>query len=116
MAQEVSKDTRTVVPACNICESDGTMVMKLEMPGVNKSGLDVNIDNDVLTIQGHREAPARGTYMVRERRTGDFRASYTLDERIDRDKIDANLEQGILTLTLHLKDEVKPRKITVNAG
>jgi HSP20 family protein len=115
MANEATKEARTVLPACNICEEDGAMVLRLEMPGVAKNGIEVNIDGDTLTVQGHREPPVEGSYIVRERRIGDYRAAYTLDERIDRDRIDARMERGVLTLTLHLKDEVKPRKIAVKA-
>jgi HSP20 family protein len=103
-------------PASNICEEDGAVVLRLEMPGVNKDGIDVNIEGDTLTVTGTRDERESGSYLIRERRHGDYRATYTLDERVDRNKVEAGMERGVLTLTLHLKDEVKPRKITIKGS
>jgi HSP20 family protein len=113
MAKELTKEQRSVVPPCNICEENGMMVVRLEMPGVAKDGLSVNVDGDTLTVAGNRAQAEDGKFLIRERRVGDYRAVYTLDERINRDKIEAKMENGILTLNLNLKDEVKPRKIAV---
>jgi HSP20 family protein len=100
-------------PAGAICELKDALELRLEMPGVGKDAVDINIEGDTLTVTGKREEPSDGTYLVRERRRGVYRATYTLDERVDRDKIDAKMDTGVLTLTLHLRDEVKPRKIQV---
>jgi HSP20 family protein len=116
MATEVSNQVRTIRPVGNICEEDGTVVLRLEMPGVAKNDISVNVDGDVLSIRGHRAAPEGGKYLVRERREGDFFQRYTLDESVNRDKIAAKMDNGVLTVTLHLKDEVKPRKIEVKAN
>ena len=102
-----------VRPAGTICEEAGAVLLRLEMPGVSKDGVDVNIDGDTLTITGRRTADEPATYLIRERRPGDYSATYTLDARVNREKIDAKMDRGILTLTLHLRDEVKPRKIKV---
>ena len=116
--QDVQKaaERRTVRPIGNICEEKDAVVLRLEMPGVSKDGIDVNIDGDTLSIYGRRPGYAdEVSYMIHERRDADFRAAYTLDERVDRDKVDAKMENGILTVRLHLKEEVKPRRIEVSA-
>lgn len=116
--QEVQQgsERRTIRPLGNICEENEAVVLRLEMPGVSKDGIDVNIDGDTLTIHGRRRGYADDvTYLVHERRDADYRATYTLDERVNRDKVEARMENGVLTLRLHLKDEVKPRKIEVKA-
>jgi HSP20 family protein len=100
-------------PAGAISEVADALKLCLEMPGVGKDDVDINIEGDTLTVQGKREEPSDGAYLVRERRRGVYRATYTLDERVDREKIEAKMESGVLTLTLHLRDEVKPRKIEV---
>jgi HSP20 family protein len=105
---------RTVRPIGNIYEESDAVVLRLEMPGVGKDGIDININGDSLSIYGRRNAYADNvSYVVHERRDADFRAVYTLDERVDRNKVDAKMENGILTVRLHLKEEVKPRKIDV---
>jgi len=85
------------------------------MPGVNKDGLAVTVDNGELVIvgrRGDRENP--GTALYREGRAVDFRRVFDLDPSIDTAKITAKIEQGILTLTLPKAEEVKPRRIKVS--
>ena len=95
---------------------DGRVRVVLEMPGVNHEGLDVKVENSELRIIGRREKAPEGKHILRERGQGDFMMAYTLDETVDASKIDAVLEKGILTLTLDVKEEVKPRTIQVRAG
>jgi HSP20 family protein len=84
------------------------------MPGVNKEGLEITVENGELTIAGHRAAvETRGREMYRESRALDYRRSFELDPSIDATKITAKIDQGVLTLHLPKADAVKPRKITV---
>ena len=108
-----NKNTTAIRPASNICEEKEAVVLRLEMPGVAKDGIKVNIENDTLSVQGHRDINGDGEYLLQERRTGDYQATYTIDQRVNRDKVEAVMDNGILTLKLHVKDEVKPRKIEV---
>jgi HSP20 family protein len=90
------------------------VTVTLELPGVAKDGVEVKIDGNELSIVGRRQAPAaEGTYLLRERRRGDFRKVFTIDDTISRDKVDAALADGVLTLTLHLKEAAKPRRIEI---
>jgi len=104
-------------PRCSVCEeAEGNILLKLEMPGVSKENLEIDVDSGELTITGRRPVPADGgVFLVRERPQGSFRQVYTLDDTIDTNKIDAVLEGGVLTLTLQRKESEKPRKITVRA-
>jgi HSP20 family protein len=113
-----SADYETMVrPRCQVEEkAAGDIVLKLEMPGVAKQDLDIDVDASELRIVGRRPAAkSTGTYLARERPQGGFRQVYTLDDTIDRERIDAVLEGGILTLTLHRKEAVKPRKILIRS-
>jgi HSP20 family protein len=95
---------------------DGNIVLRLEMPGVSRENLDIGLEPSELSITGRRPVAASdGNFLVQERPRGSFRQVYTLDDTIDPAKIDAVLEGGILTLTLHRKEAVKPRRITVRA-
>jgi HSP20 family protein len=85
------------------------------MPGVNKEGLEISVENNELTITGRRDlAQIEGTLIHRESRTEDFRRVFELDPSIDTSKISARIDQGFLTLTLPKAEQVKPRKIAVS--
>ena len=104
-----------VTPVANILETADGYLLEAEMPGVNKDGLAVTVDNGELVIvgrRGDRENP--GTALYREGRAVDFRRVFDLDPSIDTAKITAKIEQGILTLTLPKAEEVKPRRIKVS--
>jgi HSP20 family protein len=105
---------RATVPACNIVEDSGFVIVKLEMPGVPKEALEVRIDGNELSVSGERrrEEP-RGKYLLRERRAEAYRKLFTLDDTIARDKVDASLVDGILTLKLQVKEAAKARKIEI---
>lgn len=101
---------------CDIRRENDHILMQLEMPGVNKSGLDISIENDRLIIQGRRGKQSdKGRRIAREIPPGDYRMEYTIDETIDRGAVEAALDKGILTLTMGLSESVKPRKIEVLA-
>ena len=105
-------------PYCFICEEEqGVVKLKLEMPGVSKDQLDIDIDGNELQITGKREpSDGEGTYLMQERPSGTFRQVYTLDDTIDRNKIEASMERGVLTLSLHRREAEKPRKITIRSS
>jgi len=106
--------TPVVQPACSISEADGKVLLRVEMPGVDKGALEISIEKNELTIAGK---PLRfeeeGTWLLRERNRGDYRKRFILDESIDREKIEAVMVDGILTLTLATKETSKPKKIEI---
>lgn len=109
-----AQQKRRIVPACSIQEEEGKVILTLEMPGVEKDAVAINVENDELRILGRRSSPReRGRYLLRERADADYFSSYTLDETIDRSKIEAATSQGVLTITMHLTEASKPRQITV---
>ena len=113
--EQEKEQVRFIRPFCFICEEEaGVVTLKLEMPGVGKDQLDIDVDGNELQITGKREpGGSEGTYLMRERPSGTFRQAYTLDDTIDRNKIEASLEGGVLTLNLHRRESEKPRKITI---
>ena len=109
-----TRQKRRVIPHCSIVAEEGKVVLTLEMPGVEKGGVSIRVENDELRILGTREVPSReSTFLLRERSVADYYSSYTLDETIDRERIEAETSQGILTINLHLKEASKPRQIAV---
>ena len=103
-----------ISPEVNICETGDGYVLQAEMPGVNKDGLEVTLENNTLTFVGHRNNDApKAQLLHRESSTADYRRVFELDPAIDTGKISAKMEQGILTLNLPKAERVKPRKIVV---
>jgi HSP20 family protein len=104
-----------VTPVASVVEDGDAYLLKVEMPGVNKEGLEISVENNELTITGRRGlAQIEGTLIHRESRTEDFRRVFELDPSIDTSKISARIDQGFLTLTLPKAEQVKPRKIAVS--
>ncbi|MFW5800462.1 MAG: Hsp20/alpha crystallin family protein [Spirochaeta sp.] len=95
-------------------EKDGSVVLELEMPGIPRDSIGIEVDGTTLTITGERKPVSEEqNYLLRERRYGEFQRTYNLGQQIDSEKIKANLENGILRLNLPIKDQAKPRKIQV---
>lgn len=104
-----------VAPPASVIEAADGYTLEVEMPGVNKDGLDISVENNELTIVGRRSLPVvEGTLVHHESRPENFRRTFELDPSIDANKISARIEQGLVTLTLPKAEHVKPRKITVS--
>lgn len=104
----------TFVPAFEVKETSDQFVVKADLPGVKEENLDVSLHNGVLSIAGTRAAEERqesDSFYLYERQFGSFSRSFALPDTADGDKVEAKLEQGILTLTIGKKVEAKPRKI-----
>ena len=104
-----------VAPEVNIFETKDGYILEAEMPGVSKSGLEITLEGNEITITGHRHhETSSGQVLFRECKAADFRRVFELDPAIDTAKISAKMNQGVLTLTLPKSERVKPRKITVD--
>jgi len=107
--------TYYVTPLADVESNENAYTVHAEMPGVDKSSLEITVDKGELTIIGHRNIqPAAGDPVYLEIRQADFRRVYELDPAVDTSKISAHMDQGVLTLTLPKSEAVKPRKITVD--
>lgn len=105
--------------ALDIAENDNAFIVKASVPGVKPEDLDISLNDNTLTIRGEvksDETIEEGQYHVRERRFGSFTRTLTLPRTVNRDAIDANYEDGVLTLNIPKSEEVQPRRITVNSG
>jgi HSP20 family protein len=109
-----SRSATTFIPAFEVKETADHFVVKADLPGVKEENLDVSLHNGVLSIAGSRTAEERQeneSFYLYERQFGSFSRSFALPDTADGDKVEAKLEQGILTLTIGKKVEAKPRKI-----
>ena len=104
-----------ITPTASVTEIADGYTLEIEMPGVQKDGLEISVENNELTIVGRRSLPAvEGTLIHRESRPENFRRAFEIDPSIDANKISAKIDHGLVTLTLPKAEHVKPRKITVS--
>ncbi len=104
-----------IAPPASVIEAGDGYTLEVEMPGVNKDGLEISIDNNELTIIGRRSLPAvEGDRIHHESRPENFRRTFEIDPSIDAGRISAKIDQGLVTLTLPKAEHVKPRKIAVS--
>ena len=103
-------------PAVDVHEDAESLVLRAELPGVKKEDVEISIDANVLTLKGERklekEEQGRRYHRV-ERAYGTFLRQFQLSSNIDSSKIDAQLADGVLTVRLAKREELKPRKIDV---
>ncbi|MBN2510738.1 MAG: Hsp20/alpha crystallin family protein [Spirochaetales bacterium] len=118
---DTTKETRTMAKTCqapcDIFHESDKVICKLEMPGVSKDSLEVKVDGDRLIIDGRKPAhDTKGEYRIREIRTGDYHQEFTIDDTVDRNKIDASIKNGVVTISLGLRESEKPRKIQISSS
>jgi HSP20 family protein len=113
--KNTKNETGKNCPACyDVYEENGQVILSMEMPGVSKDNLNVKVDNDMLIVHGKKSIThPEGEYLIREIRDSDYYHEFSIDETIDREKIEAAIKNGIVQITLGLKEAVKPRKIEV---
>jgi len=102
-------------PAVNIYAGQDGIAVLAELPGVEKDDLEVQAHQDTLTLRGRRRPASEqeSGYHRHERRSGTFSRSIQLPYRVDPDRIQANLENGVLRLSLPRPEEDKPRRIAI---
>jgi len=105
------------MPTVDILEKDGNLILRAEVPGMNQKDIDLKLEGNVLTMRGEKkssEEEKHGNYHRVESSYGSFTRSFNLPETVDRDKIHADYKDGILTITIPQRPEVKPREIPVS--
>ena len=113
-AQRQNGETQLWSPPVDIHETKDAYILRAEMPGVRKDGLEITVEGSTLTIIGRRTDPRpEGTLLHRESRDADYRRVFELDPTIDTAKIRARCEQGVVTVELPKAERVKPRKIKI---
>jgi HSP20 family protein len=103
-----------ICPRVNIIDRPDSVVLEAELPGVPKNGVDIEINQGELTLIGHRKDEHQGRYYIAERPQADYRRVFALSEAIDTQHVEAAMEGGVLTLTLHKTEERKPKKIEIH--
>ena len=113
--EETTVPSRYYVPNTDIYETEEALTLVMEIPGVEKKDLDVQLENDVLRVEGRIDfskyealEPVYAEYNV-----GHFVRAFTLSNKIDQDRISAEVAEGVLTLTLQKAKSAAQRRIQV---
>jgi len=117
--QEELTTSGSFVPAVDVYDDEHKVILKLEVPGVKQEDLDVQVENQTLTVRGQRtfeKEEKEENFQRIERRYGSFSRSFTLPNTIDTQSVKADYENGILKIELAKREEAKPKQIKVNIG
>jgi HSP20 family molecular chaperone IbpA len=113
--EEKTSPGRYYVPYADIFETDESLSVVMEMPGVEKKDLEIGLENDVLRVDGRIDfSKYEGMEPVyTEYNVGHYTRSFTLSNKIDQERITAELDDGVLTLTLPKAKQAQPRRISI---
>ena len=102
-------------PVVDIYQTDEELVFKAELPGFDKKDIEISVKDGYLVVKGERkfEEKEGHTYHQVRRHYGEFYRSFRLPTKVDSEKISAGLEKGLLSITLPVKQEAKPKLIEV---
>jgi HSP20 family protein len=110
---------RRWIPAMDLVETDGAFVLKADLPGLSESDVNIEVEENVLTISGERKSEHQdrkaGYYRV-ERSYGSFRRSLTLPEGVEAEAVKATFANGVLEVTVPKPVQQAPRKVQIAVG
>lgn len=104
-------------PTVTFEDTGEALTLRAELPGLTEKEIDISVTANALTVKAERKVEAPEGYAVhrRERQSFSFTQSYELPARVDPEKVQASLKQGVLTLTLPKAAEAQPKRVTVSA-
>lgn len=116
--QDQNEPQRTVQPAIDVYETESSITLLADMPGVPRDQLEIHVEGDSLQIQGQAQPqiPADLEPLWAEVRVPRYRRSFTLSRELDTSRIEANLKDGVLTLRIPKQAHAQPRRVQVNVA
>lgn len=106
-------------PAVDILEKDGNLILRADLPGMTEKEIELKLEGNTLTLKGERKMDAedkKNNYHRVESFYGSFIRTFRLPDTVDMEKISADYKNGVLTVTMPQKPEVKPREIPVSTN
>lgn len=99
-------------------EADGIYTLRFDIPGVDPDDVDLTVENNVLTVTAERQVEFTEdvTWLLRERPSGAHRRDVRLGSRLDSANITANYDNGVLTVTIPIREEAKPHKVSISSS
>jgi len=104
-------------PAVDIYETENELVVNADLPGIDEKDLDIQVENDMLSIRGERKFDQKVTedqYLRIERTYGSFSRSFGLPNTVNKEAVKAHYRNGVLTVELPKRAESKPKQVKVN--
>ncbi|MBW2220800.1 MAG: Hsp20/alpha crystallin family protein [Deltaproteobacteria bacterium] len=104
-------------PVVDVYDNDDSIVIKAELPGIDKEGIEIDVKDRVLTLKGERSSESEvkdDNYYRRERSFGKFERAFNLPADVEPDKIKADYKDGVLKIDIPKPEEKKPRQITIH--
>jgi HSP20 family protein len=113
--EEETKIGRFFVPVTDIHETPNALMVTMEMPGVEKKNIDINLEKNILAVTGNIDFSTYDNMepLYTEYNVGNYARRFTISSKIDRDGISATMEDGVLTITLPKHEEATTRQIKV---
>lgn len=111
-------ETRTGIMPMDAFRKDDTYVLRFDLPGVHPENLSIEVEDKTLTIKAERawEDTEGAVWVVRERPQGTHSRQIRLGSSLDGTAVEANYDQGVLTVSIPVREEAKPRKVSVEVG
>ena len=105
-------------PISDVYETGDSLVFTMELPGFDKSEIEVNVNSNYLEVKGEHKAQEKEerTYRQTQRWHGRFQRSFRLPRGLDREKISAELKNGVLSISIPKLKPAKPKQITVRVS
>lgn len=109
-------NTRTWAPVVDVLETTSDLIVRAEVPGMEKDAIDIEVTNEQLSIKGERRIPESDTdrYVRMERPYGPFQRTFSIGVPVQSDKVKASYKDGVLEIIIPKTEEVKPKKIAIN--
>ncbi len=110
---------RRWIPAMDVAQTDDHFVLRADLPGLSENDVNIELEDNVLTISGQRRAEheqRKEGYYRMERASGSFSRSVTLPEGVNADGIEASFESGVLEVRIPKPEQHKPRKVQISLG
>jgi len=109
-------DTRYIAPPVDIFETEDALTVIADLPGVDKDGVDIRVEDGILTIKGKANYHPKTSILREEFNLQGYYRQFQLSDEVDQEKISAESKNGVLTITLPKAEKSKPRQIKVKVG
>jgi HSP20 family protein len=106
-------------PAVDVWEDENKYILEAELPGLTEKDIDVKVDDKLLTVSSVKDEKSKekkSGWLIRERKESTFSRSFVIPENADRDNINAEFKNGVLTLKIEKKAALKPKNIKIQVA